>query len=114
MREHFHGVLLELICRQENCAERRMEEDLPARWDPTAASEWSGGPSQALAGPLAVPIQMWVLGLETCSHKILTWQRGGRFEPPDFGSALPSGEDQDQGSGSSSPAWAVGPILPEK
>lgn len=48
-----------------------MEEDLPARWDSTAASEWSGGPSQTLA----VPIQMWVLGLETCSHKTLTWQR---------------------------------------
>lgn len=69
----FPWPLLKLICRQENCAERRrMEEDLPARWGPTAASECSGGPSQALA----VPIQMWVLGLETCSQKILTWQRG--------------------------------------
>lgn len=43
MREHFHGLLLELVCRQENCAERRrMEEDLPARWDPTAALSGQG------------------------------------------------------------------------
>lgn len=70
------------------------------------------GTITSLAGLLHVPIQVGVLGLETCSHKILTWQRG--FESPDFASALSSAEDQDQGSGSSSPAWAVGPILPGK
>lgn len=89
-----------------------MDEDLPASCGPTAASMWSGGPSQALAGPLRVPIQLWVPGLETHSHKILTWQRG--FEPPDFDSALQSGEDQDRDSSSSSPARAAGPILPGK
>lgn len=63
-----------------------MEEDLPASWGSRAASEWSGGPSQALAGLLRVPIQLWVLGLEIHAHKIITWHRG--FEPPDLGSAL--------------------------